>query len=332
MSELRPLTIGEVLDHSASLWRREWKALFAIGIGFHLFEYLSLKAWQLAAEALAPASLGGARFAALASDNQTQALIEMGIGIGGYVVIFVIASLVNTVSSVAVAGYLYPRIIGDTRPPDSGQALKLAIARAPSAVGAQLLAILASTLIWLIASIPGGGVLLAASASKDSRMAVILVPLGAMALVLALGAAVLWVILRALVIPQILAVEQLSAWAAFNRSRALTSGKLGNSVSDWVVGRLTVLISLTGIILFIIVNTVGAPTMVLHLIYGNILDPLRATPEAVPQLLLVPAELLQTVASALLTPVYVAMATVFYVDMRVRREGLDLALQLERPT
>jgi hypothetical protein len=66
-----------------------------------------------------------------------------------------------------------------------------------------------------------------------------------------------------------------------------------------------------------------------QMIYGHPFDPLNATPEAVPQLLLVPAQLLQVIGGGVFWPVYLAPWAVFYVDMRVRREGFDFALALE---
>jgi hypothetical protein len=40
----------------------------------------------------------------------------------------------------------------------------------------------------------------------------------------------------------------------------------------------------------------------------------------------VPAQLLQVIAGAAISPLYVVFQVIFYVDMRVRREGLDLEL------
>ena len=77
-------------------------------------------------------------------------------------------------------------------------------------------------------------------------------------------------------------------------------------------------------------DAVALPALVVQGVYGNIFDPTHATPDAVPQALLVPAELLQVLVQSLFSPLYIAFAALFYVDMRVRREGLDLELALER--
>ena len=67
----------------------------------------------------------------------------------------------------------------------------------------------------------------------------------------------------------------------------------------------------------------SAPQFALQAIYGNIFDPLHATPDAVPQVLLVPAELLNIAVQSIVAPLYVAFQVYFYVDMHARREGLD---------
>ena len=91
-------------------------------------------------------------------------------------------------------------------------------------------------------------------------------------------------------------------------------------------------ITAMGLIIFLVSLISGAPALIINAIYGNIFDPMNANPDAVPQILLVPAELLNIAAQALITPLYVAFQTSFYLDMRNRREGLDLLRQIETAT
>jgi hypothetical protein len=51
--------------------------------------------------------------------------------------------------------------------------------------------------------------------------------------------------------------------------------------------------------------------------------------EVVPQAVLVPVEVAEVVVGSLFAPIYEAFKVLFYVDMRVRREGLDLELALQ---
>ena len=75
----------------------------------------------------------------------------------------------------------------------------------------------------------------------------------------------------------------------------------------------------------------GVPALTIQAIWGNVFDPMNQTPDLVPQTLLVPAQLLQIVAQALVAPLLGVAMTAFFIDTQVRREGLDLALALEQP-
>ena len=47
MIDLRPLTLKEGVDRSASLWRTHWKSLFKLYLGFQLGQFVLLKSWEL---------------------------------------------------------------------------------------------------------------------------------------------------------------------------------------------------------------------------------------------------------------------------------------------
>jgi hypothetical protein len=70
------------------------------------------------------------------------------------------------------------------------------------------------------------------------------------------------------------------------------------------------------------------PTLIVGALYGAGFTAGNTLTDVVPLALLVPLQLLQTVLGALVAPLYVVFQTFFYVDMRVRREGLDLELAL----
>jgi hypothetical protein len=78
-----------------------------------------------------------------------------------------------------------------------------------------------------------------------------------------------------------------------------------------------------------VVSIVGSlPALIIEGYYGRPFDPANADPDAVPQLLLVPAQLLSLVLGSIVAPLYAVAMGWFYVDMRMRREGLDLELKL----
>jgi hypothetical protein len=140
----------------------------------------------------------------------------------------------------------------------------------------------------------------------------------------------LWCFLKFAPIGQVLAMEDLGPLATFRRTSALTSGRVGPGLLGLVKVRLTILITIIVLLLMMISLVSSAPVLFLQAVYGNIFDPLHATPDAVPQYLLVPAELVNVAVQSIVAPLYVAFQTVFYIDMRTRREGLDLELKLQR--
>ena len=159
--------------------------------------------------------------------------------------------------------------------------------------------------------------------------AVILGVLSAVALVLATIVLILWFIIRFILVSQIIAMEPLGALAAFRRADALSSGRVETGAGGLVKLRLTVLVTIMGSVLFIVNTVASMPIFVAAAVYGAGLGPGHGIDDVVPLAVMVPLQLVQTVLSALVAPLYVIFQTFFYADMRVRREGLDLELALQ---
>jgi hypothetical protein len=92
--------------------------------------------------------------------------------------------------------------------------------------------------------------------------------------------------------------------------------------------RAILLVTVVSVILVAVSLLSGMPALIVQFVYGNPLDPVHATP--VPQALLVPAELLQVVGQAVFNPLGLVFYALFYLDIRVRREGLDLEQRLNQ--
>jgi hypothetical protein len=330
---LRPLALGEIVDRAASAWRAEWRALFSLIIGFQLVQYALLKLWQLVVGRFFPAARNGAELNALLSSQDFGAAFrQLAGGAGLLVVVMTITIALSNFSSVSVSAYLFPRLTGQSAP-TSRDALLHSTRRWKTTLGLTLLSIGWSVVVLLVTCTPGS-LLVGAGfwlMTHGKSWGVVLMVIGFIAIFAAMLGVALWYILRFIVTAQVVAIEPLGAWAAFRRSNELVSGSVGPGLGGWVKGRLTVLITIAGVILLIVSGVISAPQLFLHIAYGNALDPMRATPEAVPQLLLVPAELLQGIVSSLFVPLFMAVQAVFYIDMRVRREGLDLELTLSSP-
>lgn len=333
MAALQPLSIGEIVDRATSFWRTNWKALFQLLLGFQLAQYVLLKSLELFIQKTFPAATNPAQALELAKADPATWLPQLGPAVIGVVAVVVVNLLVTQVAGVAVTGFVYPRVTS-AGAPSVADALRLSVKRLSTTFGLFALSMGWSALAGVVFLFPGGaavggGIYLAISGSGSAGAAVSI--LGA---VLMLGGSivlVLWFLIRFVLASQVLAVEDLSAVGCFRRTDQLSSGRVGPGLLGLVKGRLTLLITIIAFILMVVGLVTGLPELIVKGLFGE-LNPVRATGATAPQALVVPAQLLQVIAGAAITPLYVVFQVVFYVDMRVRREGLDLELTTKAAT
>ncbi len=320
---LRPLAVGEIVDRAASFWRANWRPLFILLLGFQLVQYALVKALDLLLQRTLREMLHGAAFdpiswlknPPIADTSQLAKVLPLG-------ALFMVATiLLSQIAGVATSAYIYPRLTSG-EPPTVARAVRLALGRLGATTGAVLLSFGMAALMGLLFFAPAIG---AVGAALLSGQIALLVLAGVLAFIAGV-VLVLWFVLRFILTAQVTAVEPLSAWGIFRRTGALSSGRIGPGFTGWVKGRLTILVTIVFGILFLVSTLTGLPAVALQLVYGSPLDPIR---DATPLWLLIPAELLQVVASAMIDPLYIVFQVIFYLDMRVRREGLDLELAIK---
>ncbi|MBX7116452.1 MAG: hypothetical protein K1X64_19160 [Myxococcaceae bacterium] len=333
--KLRPLELGELIDRAFTLWRAHWKTLFPLVLGFQLVTYAMTKALAIFANERFPLmNQGGEAMTEAYRNNRGEAWLQLAGLLGASSITMLVLLWVSTVSSTAQSHWLYPTVVG-------GPALSLreAFAAAMKKLGRISAASLWAA-VWTVAfsallMLPGGLMLgLGMYLLRATQEA--LAPVGAIVLIIAtlvmlagIAIALLWSLIRFSVISQVLALENLSGWGTFRRCGALTSGRITAGFFGFVKVRLAVLVTLTGVLLILINQLAGAPVWVLYGIYGNGFDLQNLRLEQIPPYFLVPAELLQHTVMSVVLPVYTATQLLFYVDVRVRREGLDLQLKLD---
>jgi hypothetical protein len=327
MPALQPLSIGEIVDRSTSFWRSNWKALFQLLLGFQLAQYILLKSLELFVERTFPAATSPARALELAKADPSTWLPQLWPAVAGGVAVVLVNSLVSQVAGVAITGFVYPRVTSGGAP-SIGEALRLSVTRLGTTFGMFALSIGWTVLAGFVFLLPGGatigaGVWVMVQAKSAAGSAISL--LGAALVLGGSVALVLWYLIRFVLASQVLAVEELSALACFRRTDQLSSGRLGPGLLGLVKGRLTLLITIVAFIVMVVGLVTGLPELVVKGLYGE-LNPARAGMSTAPQALVVPAQLLQVVAGAAIAPLYIVFQVIFYVDMRVRREGLDLEL------
>lgn len=328
-SELRPLEMGELVDRSAGLWRRHAAALFKLHLGFSLVLYALAKGLLLAIARWAPLFRGGEPLAAALASKSPAMQAQLPAALGLWGAFFLAYAWVNWQGWVATSDYAVGAWLG--REVSVEGSLRRTLRRAGASSAAFAIAALYAVASTTVLMLPGLGLIGSLLVLlPEPAVTTVLAVLGAILAILGMVAALLWCVLRFLLTCQVLAVEDTSGLQAIRRSGALIAGRVGPGLFGWVKVRATVLVTVVALLVFTVMIVSGIPALMVQAAYGNVLDPAHATLDAVPQALLVPAELLQVLVQSLFSPLYIAFAGLFYADMRVRREGLDLEIALDR--
>jgi len=327
--DLRPLPMGELVDRSVGLWRRHAGALFKLHLGFSLLHYALAKGLLLAIGRWAPLFRGGEALASAMTARSPAVEGQLPVVLGLYVAFLPVYAWLNWQGWVAISDYAVGAWLG--HPVSVARSLRRALRRAGASTAAFAVAALYALASIVVFMLPGAGLLgLLVAVSPGPEVTAALAVLGALLVLLGMLVALLWCVLRFLLTCQVLAKEDIGGLQAVRRSGVLISGRVGPGLLGWVKIRATVLVTVVALLLFTVMFVSGLPALVVQSIYGNLFDPAHAVPDAVPQALLVPAELFQVLVQSFFSPLYIAFAGLFYADMRVRREGLDLEIALDR--
>lgn len=328
MTDLRPLSIGELIDRSAGFWRVHWRPLFRLVLGFQLVQFVCLTASQLLSRRVTTVLVG------LPPKEAEQALLDalptLGANFAGALALWGLAIFTSLLAGMAVSLWAWPRYVGGGDEPSVGAATQATLRRLGRAVGASALSLGWAGVVGLGFMLPGaalvaGGAVL--TAGGRTAGAVLLVA-GLVVLLLGSLLLVLWGIIRFWLLAQTLTLEEGGALRAFRRSGALTSGRVGPGVGGLVRLRLGLLVAVTGTLLVVVSLVTSLPTLVVGGLYGAGLQPGQTLYDVVPGVVLVPLSLAESLVAACFAPLYALFQLAFYADMRARREGLDLELKL----
>lgn len=333
IKDLRPLSLGELIDRCAIFWRAHLVPLFALGLGFQLLDYIFKKSFALTLE----------RTSMLFRDpQQLQSRIEEDpLGVTSEVLIATLAVtlliLVLTwsywLSTLVVARYVVPIQLGESARPADG--LRRGLRRLGALTGAYLLSLLWGLGVGLLLMLPGvilsvlAAVLASALAGSSGPLVGLVLGIGGVIL-MSLGAlaAFLWYFLRFSVLGPVFAMEDLSALGSFRRSGALLSGRVAPGFMGRVKVRAMILLTAVGGIIIAVTLIFSLPGLIVHGAYGQLTDPSAAATHPIPQALLVPVELFEVLGQSIFLPLALVFSAMFYLDLRMRREGLDLERRL----
>jgi hypothetical protein len=335
IKDLRPLALGELVDRSALFWRAHLKPLFLLCLGFELVNYILSKGFLLMLE----------RSNGLLNQTQEQLQAQargdpMGVMLeAGWLMLAATGLLIVLVwsywiATLVIARYVVPVQLGQPMRPADG--LRRGLSRLGSLTGAYLLSLLWGLGTTLLLVLPGGvlcalGVFLASStSSSDARFVVIPLVIGGFVLagVGALGA-LLWYFLRFSLLGPVFAMEDLSTLGTFRRSGNLLSGRIAPGFMGRVKVRAMILLTAVSGIIIAVSLVFSLPAWIVRAAYGHLTNPAAAATHPIPQALLVPMELFQVLGQSIFTPLALVFSAMFYLDMRMRREGLDLERRLD---
>jgi hypothetical protein len=315
LSNVRPLSVGDILDLALRLYRRHFRVLFLTMLGLQIPIFVVQRIPELITRAYFPA----------ASDPQLLLLLppeEMIVGVGVLVGVNVFAMVSLTILAALASGAL---ILGGERAwrgeaPTPADCYAKMWRRAPALAGTQLLTVLLLFLAVFAAALPGA-VLLGVGAATTSLAPVVL---GALVAVTGILVVTFVLYLRWFLVVPVVALDGVSGFAALSRSAELMAG----SVGPGFMGRVKVRASLVLLVVFFIIIVpslmIGIPKLVLAASYSSteVLDV-----GAIPLLIRLPIESAELLLGALLTPFSAMAILLVYLDLRIRKEGYDLELR-----
>lgn len=339
IKDLRPLSLGELIDRSAIFWRAHLKPLFVLCLGFELVNYIFTKGITLVLQRTNLFMQGNKVVEARMQDDPMSVFGDLATMMLAATALWVVLIWSYWLATLVMTRYVVPLQFGQVARPADG--LRRGVQRLGSFTGAYLLTLLWGLGIGLLLMAPGAilfglGAVLGKSGSSSGAaiVGIIFVVGGALLCSLGMLAALLWYFLRFALLAPVFAMEDLSALAAFRRSGALISGRVAPGFMGRVKVRAMILFTAMSGILIAVTLIFSLPSWIVRGAYGHLTDPSAAATHPIPQLLLVPVELFQVLGQSIFTPLALVFSAMFYLDMRMRREGLDLERRLDtlRPT
>lgn len=329
-AQLRPLQVGEIVDRAATFWRRRIWTLFQLALGFQIVNYAVAKAYQLAVDHYVPIfrdpqRLVDAARSGFSPELMRQALVAISAGFALTLLILLTSWMANAVS----ADFAVNEQLG--RPASISGAFKRLFRRFPTLFGVFALGHLWAGVVFVLSLIPGTAlVVIGALLSTGSQVAGVALLVGG-AVLLGLGTlfVLLWYVLRFMATPVVVMVEDGGVWRSFLRSSGIVRGRVAAGFMGLQFVRATLVLTVILLVLIVVGTVTSLPALLVQSVFGNIFDPQNADPSKIPQALLIPAELFELSAGALIVPLSHALSAFFYLDARMRREGLDLEVKLD---
>ena len=307
---LRPLGTGELLDRALGICRAQFRQLFLLALGFQVAMQGISKLVELVAYARFPALVSFSHVGELPPAAQLLWALPT---LTGYFAVSVVLFQAS-VGAVSLGG------------PASTQLESFSASRCWERLRPRLGALLATLLFELVllgaqvalGLLPVG--LAALNAARDGSLdALVLLALGTLLSLLLAPAIFLVGFLRYLLVPSCVVVEGLSGPRAIRRSiQLMRAGR-----ARWTMGpKLR-----ASLVLLVVALVVNAVTLIADAPRSLLVFSHAGGTGSLPLYLL--AELVSLTAKTAVYPFGMVALALFYLEVRVRREGIDIALAAE---
>jgi hypothetical protein len=306
--DLRPLATSELIDRGFSLYRQNFAGLLLIAL------------LSQAAPLLAQVVTGALRLLPAANHVVTESSREIE-DAGLYLAIMLTALLISFLFGVAMTTYVSDAYLGAV------PSLALSFRRLGRFFAGSIwtcllnFALYGVTLLFPFLAL-AVGVVWYQSSPPASFLGFMLFVTVMGALFVASLVPLLVVFMRLMVTGPAIALERITGWAACRRSSALVRYDPGLGFFYWGETRLSLLL-LPLFVIQMLASTLTAVPLIISQVnemvqhgtaqFGNQAD-----------VIVVASQILTYLADALILPLYIIAVTLFYYDVRIRREGFDL--------
>jgi hypothetical protein len=314
--DLRPLTTSELIDRGFALYRAHFVGFFLLAL---LCQIVLLATSQPLTSAMKVVPAGGALL-----ERPGAELIGLGIPVG----IWLAGQVVTFGFEVVITFYLSQAYLGQM------PSIKTSLARLMTCLGATIwTSVLNMMLIGATLAFPFLAYAAAYIYSKlyppEDLLGLSLFGGAALLLIVASLAPVLIVFMRLMATVPAVAIEGLSGWKAVKRSSQLVRYDPGLGILYWGEMRLSFLLLPLFVIEMLVLSLTSLPVTLQQI--NEILrhgggGQIAAPPDST----VILSEILTFLAVSLLLPLYSIATTLFYYDVRIRREGFDLEVMAGR--
>ncbi|NAZ82517.1 hypothetical protein GTR02_11865 [Kineococcus sp. R8] len=306
---LRPLGLGEICDGAFRAFRQNPRVM----VGLSAIVVLATQLVSLVATVVLTRDLVGL-FEQLGSATATPSFSDVAGTLQRSIPLYAVVTLLQSIAVLVLNGMLIVAVSRAVlgRTVTLGELWRQTRHRVPALVGLSLVVSLVPTLIGLVLLAPGVLVLVGADGDGAIATGVALTLVGALAwLVLAVFIGVRW----ALATPALL-LEQLTVRESVRRSSRLVRGTFWRTFG---------ILALTLVVVYVVVTAVGFPFSVVGQLIGTVLlDGGSTTTGLVVQQAV--ASIGTMLGSVVAFPFLASVTALVYVDLRMRREGLDVEL------